>query len=119
MELCECAPKWSSGGIPPWTHVFLFLCVLLLCCWFCRYSGSSGGRDSSYGGGSRGYGGSSGGSSFGGGGYGGGRGGSSSLGERLRKPRWDVSTLPHFEKNFYREHPDIANRSQVSSGSFL
>eukprot|EP00117_Sycon_ciliatum_P042333 scpid63657/ scgid30812/ Probable ATP-dependent RNA helicase DDX17; DEAD box protein 17 len=76
--------------------------------------------DSRYGSGGSGYGGGRGGGGFGGGGFGGGgRGGSSGgLGDRLRKPRWDLSTLPRFEKNFYRESPDIANRSQQQVEAF-
>ena len=34
-------------------------------------------------------------------------------GERLRKPKWDLSTLPKFEKNFYKEHPNVTSRPQV------
>lgn len=34
-------------------------------------------------------------------------------GQNLRKPRWDLSRLPKFEKNFYKEHPNVARRSQV------
>ena len=64
-----------------------------------RYGGSYGG------GGSRGY---------GGGGGGGGRGRGGQPGSTLRKPRWDLSRLPRFEKDFYREHPDVANRTQVN-----
>ncbi|GFN78187.1 ATP-dependent RNA helicase dbp2 [Plakobranchus ocellatus] len=33
-------------------------------------------------------------------------------GERLRKPKWDLSTLQKFEKNFYKEHPNVASRHQ-------
>lgn len=57
---------------------------------------------------------------------GGGRGGSSRGGGRggfkkeysgpgasLRKPRWDMESLPKFEKNFYKEHPNIQARSQL------
>ena len=36
-------------------------------------------------------------------------------GERLRKPKWDLSTLKTFEKNFYKEHPAVTNRSPVSN----
>ena len=35
-------------------------------------------------------------------------------GQSLRKPRWDMETLQKFEKNFYSEHPAVANRSPVS-----
>ena len=57
-----------------------------------------------------------------GGGRGGGGGGSMNggirekygqPGERLRKPNWDTARLTPFEKNFYKEHPDVTRRSQV------
>lgn len=32
-------------------------------------------------------------------------------GERLRKPRWDMSTLPPFRKDFYQPHPNVTSRS--------
>lgn len=32
-------------------------------------------------------------------------------GANLRKPRWDMNSLPRFEKNFYREHPNVQARS--------
>ncbi|XP_065660122.1 uncharacterized protein LOC100213598 isoform X5 [Hydra vulgaris] len=32
-------------------------------------------------------------------------------GSSLRKPRWDLNSLPRFEKNFYREHPAVQSRS--------
>jgi len=58
-----------------------------------------------------------GGGSFGGGrGFGGGgSGGGNSLkgkqpGERLRKPRWDMSSLQPFRKDFYVPHPNVVNR---------
>ncbi|XP_037286444.2 putative ATP-dependent RNA helicase DDX5 isoform X1 [Rhipicephalus microplus] len=31
-------------------------------------------------------------------------------GERLRKPKWDLSRLPPFQKDFYKEHPTTAHR---------
>ncbi|XP_041473148.1 ATP-dependent RNA helicase dbp2-like isoform X2 [Lytechinus variegatus] len=31
-------------------------------------------------------------------------------GEKLRKPRWDLSKLAPFKKNFYREHPEVTSR---------
>ncbi|KAK3919573.1 putative ATP-dependent RNA helicase DDX17 [Frankliniella fusca] len=84
-----------------------------------RDRGSS--RDGRRGGGGRDFGRSGGGSRFGGGGggFGGGFGGGgfgSSLkgkqpGERLRKPRWDMSTLQPFRKDFYVPHPTVANRT--------
>ncbi|XP_065175751.1 uncharacterized protein LOC135805613 [Sycon ciliatum] len=74
-----------------------------------RYGGGGGDR---YGGGGYGGGNSRG---FGGGG-GGGRGGQP--GSTLRKPRWDLSRLPRFEKDFYREHPDVANRTQMEVDTY-
>uniref|UniRef100_A0A8C9U813 RNA helicase n=1 Tax=Scleropages formosus TaxID=113540 RepID=A0A8C9U813_SCLFO len=58
-------------------------------------------RDRSYGGGSR---------------FGAGRGGPApgkfgNPGERLRKKHWNLDELPKFEKNFYKEHPDVTRRS--------
>ncbi|KAL4648025.1 putative ATP-dependent RNA helicase DDX5, partial [Arapaima gigas] len=32
-------------------------------------------------------------------------------GERLRKRHWNLDELPKFEKNFYKEHPDVTRRS--------
>lgn len=59
-------------------------------------------------------GGRSGGGGYGGGGYGGGgRGGGgrgNDLGADLHTIRWDLSTLPRFEKNFYREADSVRNR---------
>ncbi|XP_064477955.1 probable ATP-dependent RNA helicase DDX17 isoform X2 [Ornithodoros turicata] len=34
-------------------------------------------------------------------------------GERLRKPKWDMSRLQPFQKDFYREHPATASRSHM------
>lgn len=85
-----------------WTKLFLYLC-------------SFGGG----GGGSRGSGrGGFGGGSFRGGGGGGGFGGkkdklNNSPGQHLRKPKWDLDALPKFKKDFYREHPNVQNRSMV------
>ncbi|XP_033630314.1 probable ATP-dependent RNA helicase DDX17 isoform X2 [Asterias rubens] len=85
----------------------------------------------------RGGGGFRGGNSFGGGGgpprfggRGGGRGGSfgnmgglrekfGQPGERLRKIRWDPARLTPFEKNFYKEHPDVTNRPQSEIDRFM
>jgi hypothetical protein len=33
----------------------------------------------------------------------------------LRKPRWDLSKLIKFEKNFYTPHPAVVNRPRVGS----
>ncbi|RAH40531.1 DEAD-box ATP-dependent RNA helicase DBP2 [Aspergillus brunneoviolaceus CBS 621.78] len=80
------------------------------------YSGGGGG----YGGGGGGYGGGG----YGGGGYGGGRGGAgggdrmSNLGAGLKKQEWDMDSLPKFEKSFYKEHPDVAARSQREVDEF-
>ena len=85
----------------------------------CRGGGgySNGGG---YGGGGGGY--SNGGSNgYGGGGYGGGGGGGdrmNNLGAGLRTQQWDLSTLPKFEKSFYKEHPDVAARSQAEVDDF-
>lgn len=35
-------------------------------------------------------------------------------GANLRKPNWDMSRLTKFEKNFYKEHPSLTARSDVS-----
>lgn len=59
-----------------------------------------------------GYGGGRGGG--GGGGFGGRKDKGSQPGAGLRKPKWDLSRLSKFEKNFYVEHPKVANRSPVS-----
>lgn len=50
------------------------------------------------------------------GGFGGGGGGRkpSELGEKLRKPHWDMSRLLPFQKNFYQEHPRVAMRREVN-----
>lgn len=84
---------------------------------------SSGGHNSysgttSYGyGGGNSYGGASSGGYGGGyssGGYGGGQysqGQGQTNGAGLKDIDWDLSALPKFEKNFYTEHPNVANRS--------
>ena len=33
---------------------------------------------------------------------------------RSSKRKWDLSRLPKFEKQFYREHPDVNRRTMVS-----
>ncbi len=77
-----------------------------LCChsviFFC--SGGYGGRGG-HGGGGRDFGG------YGsrGGSYGGGK--FDFGGKGLRKPRWNLEELPAFEKNFYREHINVQNRT--------
>ncbi|PLB37744.1 DEAD-box ATP-dependent RNA helicase DBP2 [Aspergillus candidus] len=95
--------------------------------------GYGGGGGGGYGGGGGGYGG---GGSYGGGGYGGGGGGyggggfggrgggaaggdrMSNLGASLKKQDWDLESLPKFEKSFYKEHPDVTNRSQRDVDEF-
>jgi len=73
-------------------------------------SRSFGDRDRRGGGGYGGRGGGRGGRG-GGGGFGGGRKEKfSGPGSTLRKPRWDLDSLPKFEKNFYREHPNVQAR---------
>lgn len=72
----------------------------------------SGGRS-----GGGGYGG--GGGRRGGGGGGGGRDKFSGPGSSLRKPRWDTLSLPRFEKNFYREHPNVQARPNEVVQQFL
>jgi len=42
---------------------------------------------------------------------GGGGGKHNDLGKMLRKPKWNLSELPEFQKNFYREHPNVQNRT--------
>ncbi|KAI1167908.1 Phosphomethylpyrimidine kinase-domain-containing protein [Nemania serpens] len=76
----------------------------------------SNGHSNGYGGGGGGggYGGGGGGYGGGGGGYGGGGGGGgdrmSNLGAGLSKPDWDLTTLPKFEKSFYKEDDAVAQR---------
>lgn len=66
-----------------------------------------GGRDGGYGGGSRG----------GRGGFGGGD-RMGELGANLKQQQWDVSTLPKFEKSFYKEDPAVTARSQAEVDKF-
>ncbi|QYT03058.1 ATP-dependent RNA helicase DBP2 [Trichoderma simmonsii] len=77
------------------------------------YGGGRGGFGNGHGGG---YGG-------GGGGYGGGFGGGGGdrmghLGAGLQKQDWDLSTLPKFEKDFYKEDPDVSSRSPAEVDEF-
>ncbi|GIZ37567.1 hypothetical protein CKM354_000101100 [Cercospora kikuchii] len=88
---------------------------------YSSYGGGGGySNGGGYGGGGGGY--SNGGSNgYGGGGYGGGGGGGdrmNNLGAGLRTQQWDLSTLPKFEKSFYKEHPDVAARSQAEVDDF-
>merc|ERR1712106_403286 len=71
------------------------------------YGGSSGGRS---------YGGGRGGGKYGGGG--GRSGGGGGYGESLRKPTWDLSKLPKFEKDFYRPTSAILNRNPHETESY-
>ncbi|KAJ9161818.1 RNA helicase [Coniochaeta hoffmannii] len=98
------------------------------------YGGGRGGGGGGYGGGGRGgysngdSNGYSGGGGYGGGGYGGGGGGyggaggggdrMSNLGAGLQKQAWDLATMPKFEKHFYKEHPDVTNRSPAEVEKF-
>ncbi|KAI0243712.1 ATP-dependent RNA helicase dbp2 [Massospora cicadina] len=79
-----------------------------------------GGRDSGRGGSS--YGGNAGyGGSYGANSRGGSRFGSSGKwdeGARLSKPTWNMSELPHFEKNFYHEHPEITRMPEYEVEAF-
>ncbi|GLA25996.1 RNA helicase Dbp [Aspergillus phoenicis ATCC 13157] len=96
--------------------------------------GGGGGYGNGYSNGG-GYGGGGGGGGYGGGGYGGGgygggyggRGGGaggaggdrmSNLGAGLKKQEWDLDSLPKFEKSFYKEHADVAERSQRDVDEF-
>ncbi|SPJ81958.1 probable RNA helicase dbp2 (DEAD box protein) [Fusarium torulosum] len=78
------------------------------------YGGGGGGGfgGGGYGGGGGGYG--------GGGGFGGGAGGDrmGALGAGLKNQDFDLSTLPKFEKSFYKEHPDVASRSDADVEAF-
>ncbi|KAB8227578.1 DEAD-box ATP-dependent RNA helicase DBP2 [Aspergillus alliaceus] len=42
----------------------------------------------------------------------------SNLGSGLKKQEWDLDALPKFEKSFYKEHPDVAERSQRDVDDF-
>ncbi|KAK9453751.1 P-loop containing nucleoside triphosphate hydrolase protein [Dipodascopsis uninucleata] len=42
----------------------------------------------------------------------------SSLGSGLKKQDWDLDSLPKFEKNFYKEHPEVAARSDAEVDAF-
>ncbi|KAM0518160.1 hypothetical protein ACHAPE_004567 [Trichoderma viride] len=75
-----------------------------------------------FGGGRGGFGNGHGGFGGGGGGYGGGGGGGgdrmSHLGAGLQRQEWDFSTLPKFEKDFYKEAPDVAARDAAEVEAF-
>ncbi|KAL7935697.1 P-loop containing nucleoside triphosphate hydrolase protein [Trichoderma chlorosporum] len=73
-----------------------------------------------YGGGRGGFGNGGHGGGYGGGGYGGGGGGDrmGHLGAGLQKQDWDMSTLPKFEKDFYKEDADVSARSSAEVDDF-
>ncbi|KAL6689725.1 P-loop containing nucleoside triphosphate hydrolase protein [Trichoderma pleuroticola] len=72
-----------------------------------------------YGGGRGGFGNGGGYGGGGGGGYGGGGGDRMGhLGAGLQKQDWDLSTLPKFEKDFYKEAPDVSSRSPAEVDEF-
>ncbi|KAG9512250.1 P-loop containing nucleoside triphosphate hydrolase protein, partial [Aureobasidium melanogenum] len=83
-------------------------------------SGGYGGGQGGYGGGQGGYGGGSQGGYGGGSSYGGGQGGDrmGQLGSGLKSQQWDMSTLPKFEKSFYKEAPTVAERTQAEVDEF-
>ncbi|TIA59460.1 P-loop containing nucleoside triphosphate hydrolase protein [Aureobasidium pullulans] len=74
--------------------------------------GYSGGGQGGYGGGGQG--------GFGGGSYGGGQGGDrmGQLGAGLKNQQWDMTSLPKFEKSFYKEAPTVAERTQAEVDEF-
>ena len=39
-------------------------------------------------------------------------------GERLKKPKWDLNSLPQIVKKFYREHPAVSRRSEKEIEEF-
>ncbi|XP_066991400.2 uncharacterized protein [Anabrus simplex] len=87
-----------------------------------RDRGRSG--DRRRGGGFGGGGGGGGGRGFGGGGSGMGGFGGNSLkgkqpGDRLRRPRWDMSSLPPLRKDFYEPHPNVMRRSPQEVARYL
>ncbi|KAM0445316.1 hypothetical protein ACHAPV_002769 [Trichoderma viride] len=81
--------------------------------------GFGGGRGGFGNGGHGGFGGGGGGGGYGGG-FGGGGGGDrmSHLGAGLQRQEWDLSTLPKFEKDFYKEFPDVAARDAAEVEAF-
>ncbi|KAL4785144.1 P-loop containing nucleoside triphosphate hydrolase protein [Aspergillus varians] len=42
----------------------------------------------------------------------------SNLGAGLKKQDWDLDSMPKFEKAFYKEHPDVTNRTQAEVDEF-
>ena len=39
-------------------------------------------------------------------------------GDRLKKPKWDLSSLPQVVRNFYREHPSVSRRKDIAIQEF-
>ncbi|KAK1254138.1 hypothetical protein MKX08_008133 [Trichoderma sp. CBMAI-0020] len=80
--------------------------------------GGYGGGRGGFGNGHGGFGGGGGGGGYGGG-YGGGGGDRMGhLGAGLQRQEWDLSTLPKFEKDFYKESPDVAARDPAEVEAF-
>lgn len=40
------------------------------------------------------------------------------MGSGLSRVNWDVASLPKFEKNFYKEHPDVERMSEDDVADF-
>lgn len=81
------------------------------------YQGGAGGSGNYRGGQGGGYGGGYGGAS---GGFGGGAGGDrmSNLGQGLKTQTWDMTSLPRFEKSFYKEAETVKNRTPAEVEAF-
>ncbi|KAM0477028.1 hypothetical protein ACHAPX_005987 [Trichoderma viride] len=79
--------------------------------------GGFGGGRGGFGSGHGGFGGGGGGGGYGGGGGGGGD-RMGHLGAGLQRQEWDFSTLPKFEKDFYKEAPDVAARDAAEVEAF-
>ena len=39
-------------------------------------------------------------------------------GERLKRPKWDLNSLPQIVRNYYREHPAVSRRSEQTMEDF-
>lgn len=39
-------------------------------------------------------------------------------GDRLKRPKWDLSSLPQVVRNFYREHPAVSRRKDITIQEF-
>ncbi|CAH1781791.1 unnamed protein product, partial [Owenia fusiformis] len=83
-------------------------------------SSSRSDRRGGYGGGGPRYGGNSGGNRYGGPpqGFGGKKFKDDQPGGSLKKPNWSSTELQPFEKNFYREDPRVANRTEAEMHHF-